>query len=187
MPQEFPPKLRQVFKILPPAFAYPWLPDKPTSKDYVKPPDTGLFKAKLAIAECMRAECKNFESITIEVLIALVSRGPDRPPEGDVAWAIHHLAVDGLLEGRPPADWSPYQNPFGSTSMSEPGFPQIKTYQMPFGKGAVAPTEALWKWHRENDTGSEGGKPQLSDVWQDLLMMPPRGSGSGLQTRESWA
>jgi hypothetical protein len=126
--------------------------------NYVAPPESALRRAKVGIADFLRAS--PLPIATQQLIIGAAARVPFLA-EGDLAWAIHHLAHGDLLEVGPPPDWSPQFNVYGYVSQlvrqSAGQCIQQTMVELPFDKGIVAATEALWTWRRENDSPSHVG------------------------------
>jgi hypothetical protein len=122
-----------------------FLLDPPSS--YNEPPGSAILEAKRKIADFLRG---NPQKILGQKLIGVVAC-TSRLPECDLASAVFQLARESLLEVRPPADWDPSTNPYGSGGFQDGKGGYIFQVELPFEKAVVAPTNALWTWRREND------------------------------------
>ena len=139
-----------------------WLFKLKAPSGCVAPPQSALIEARLRVADFLRARSQNAQPISTEGLIVGVA-SRFHLPEGDVASAVYQLAAERLLEVKPPTDWTPRFNLFGCV-ISPEVLPdgtrrQLNTVELPFDKGNIAPTEALWTWRRVSDLPSEQTVP----------------------------
>jgi hypothetical protein len=191
MPRHFGDRLhrvRQEFQLLAPDHIYRSVDPLPAKDKYVKPPESALLRAKRAVADFLRCRGGSTQDTLVAELITAIPAMHCEFPKGDIAWAVYQLAKEGLLEGRPPAGWSEYRNEYGATSTSgrfpDGTFGQLTTYEVPLVEGAVAPTEALWEWRRDNDEATAarpaGSGPKGSSAPGN---QPGEGQGEGMDNR----
>jgi hypothetical protein len=161
-------RFRRQFQLLAPGQHCSWEEPRSDTAEYVQPPASGLFQAKLALVDFLRLKCGPSQAIPTAQLIA-GTEAVSRLPEGDLVWAVYDLAKDGMLEVCAPQGWSERQNAYGARSISAPFADNTcghtTTYEVPVMQGVVAPTEALWIWRQSNDSAASASldpsRPQV--------------------------